>query len=287
MELVWSAFPGSGSELLAMLVMANWSDDQGGNLFPSIAKVAERIRCSESQARRVLHRLIDGGWLGVIGNSNGGAPGATRRYVLNVEKLVATAGTGATPREDATPRTGARDGSHGREKTAGTGATQYVKKQPSVDVKKKVRQRHELGVDDLIAEGVERQHAEDWLQVRRTKRAPLTATAWDDVKAEAGRAGITAAEAVRVAAARSWQGFKASWLKGVGGTQAHSPRISAVDQVMANIENHGERAAQGSTRRLSVTEQIEQHIRAGQQHDVEPLPAIEGECWHPVHGGAL
>lgn len=230
MELVWSAFPGSGSELLAMLVMANWSDDQGGNLFPSIAKVSERIRCSESQARRVLHRLIDGGWLGVIGNWNGGAPGTTRRYVLNVEKLVAMAGAGATPREDATPRTGARDGLHGCEKTAGTDATQYVKKQPSVDVKKKVRQRHELGVDDLIAEGVERQHAEDWLQVRRTMRAPLTATAWDDVKIEAGRAGITAAEAVRIAAANSWRGFKASWLKEAKSTPARPPRESLSEQ---------------------------------------------------------
>ena len=230
MELVWSAFPGSGSELLAMLVMANWSDDQGGNLFPSIAKVAERIRCSESQARRVLHRLIDGGWLGVIGNSNGGPPGATRRYVLNVEKLVATAGVGATPREDATPRTGARDGLHRCEKTTGTDATQYVKKQPSVDVKKKVRQRHELGIDELIAEGVDRQHAEDWLQVRRTKRAPLTATAWADVKAEAERAGITPAEAVRIAAASSWRGFKASWLDAAADTKARVMRESLSEQ---------------------------------------------------------
>lgn len=34
-------------------------------------------------------------------------------------------------------------------------------------------------------------------------------------------------------------------------------------------------ASQGGARRLSVTEQIEQHIRAGQQHDAEPLPALE------------
>lgn len=65
----------------------------------------------------------------------------------------------------------------------------------------------------LIAEGVDRKVATDWLRVRKTKRAPLTQTAWDGVKREAGVAGLTVAEAVRIATENSWQGFKASWLK--------------------------------------------------------------------------
>jgi hypothetical protein len=69
-----------------------------------------------------------------------------------------------------------------------------------------------LSVSDLVAEGVEQQHAEDWLTVRKAKRAPLTRAAWEDVKAEAVKATIAPAEAVRIAASSSWQGFKASWL---------------------------------------------------------------------------
>lgn len=68
-----------------------------------------------------------------------------------------------------------------------------------------------LGVRELVAEGVERQHALDWLKVRKEKKAPLTPTAWDDVKDEAKKAGITPAEAVKVSATNSWQGFKAKW----------------------------------------------------------------------------
>ncbi len=68
-----------------------------------------------------------------------------------------------------------------------------------------------LGVRELVAEGVERQHALDWLRVRKEKKAPLTPTAWDDVKDEAKKAGITPAEAVKVSATNSWQGFKAKW----------------------------------------------------------------------------
>ena len=220
MELVWKAFPGHGSELLIMLVMANWSNDEGGNLFPSVASVAKRIRTSESQARRVLHKLIAEGWISVVGNASGGAPGATRRYVLNLAKLVARANTHATTGMDATPRTQVRDGAHGCEGTASTGASQHVNKQTSVSVNNKVCLRsaqHEMGVDELILEGVERQHAEDWLKVRRAKRAPLTISAWADVKAEAAKAGISSGEAVRIAAARSWQGFRALWLDCVVG----------------------------------------------------------------------
>ncbi len=85
-----------------------------------------------------------------------------------------------------------------------------------------------IGVDDLVAEGVDRKHAEDWLIVRKAKRATLTQTAWDEVKAEAGKAGITPGEAVRVSAANSWQGFKASWLAKLGQEgQGHPPHSQA------------------------------------------------------------
>lgn len=104
---VWDNFPGSGSELLAMLALADWCDDAGGNLFPSIAAVAGKMRCSESQARRVLHGLIADGWLAVVGNAAGGAPGSTRQYRINLGRL--TNAAAATARIDASRMTGESD----------------------------------------------------------------------------------------------------------------------------------------------------------------------------------
>jgi hypothetical protein len=70
-----------------------------------------------------------------------------------------------------------------------------------------------LSVSDLQAEGVDPQHATDWFKARKDKGAKtLTPTAWAAVKAEAARAGVTVAEAVKVAAENGWQGFKASWM---------------------------------------------------------------------------
>lgn len=70
-----------------------------------------------------------------------------------------------------------------------------------------------LSVSDLAAEGVDPQHAADWFKSRKDKGAKtLTPTAWNAVKVEAAKAGMTPAEAVKTAAEQQWQGFKASWL---------------------------------------------------------------------------
>lgn len=102
MSLVWDNFPRGGSDMLAMLAMADWCNDQGGSLHPSIASVAKKIRLTEKQARVIVHRLIDEGWLAVIGNENGGNPGQSRQYKLNVSKI-ATPPAEVSPPADVTP----------------------------------------------------------------------------------------------------------------------------------------------------------------------------------------
>lgn len=63
----------------------------------------------------------------------------------------------------------------------------------------------------LLSLGVDEQAANDWLLVRKTKRAPFTETALNDLKTEAEKAGLTIAQAVAICAKKSWQGFNASW----------------------------------------------------------------------------
>jgi len=86
-----------------------------------------------------------------------------------------------------------------------------------------------LSVSDLVAEGVDKQHAADWLKVRKDKRAPLTRTAWDEVKAEAEKAGISPADAVKTSAVNSWQGFKARWLSDPRASPARPSKHAGFD----------------------------------------------------------
>lgn len=112
MSLVWDNFKTGGSEKLAMLALADWCNDEGGSLHPSISGIARKINVSESQARRIVHSFIEHGYLTVIANHNGGNPGQSRHYMLNVSKL-STPSMDATPSVHATPSMDAQDPLHG------------------------------------------------------------------------------------------------------------------------------------------------------------------------------
>lgn len=90
--LVWANFNGSGAELLTMLALADWADDEGGKLYPSVGAVSKKIRLSESQTRRVLHTLIDKNYLAVVKNHLGGRNKDTRHYHINMIRLAVPRG---------------------------------------------------------------------------------------------------------------------------------------------------------------------------------------------------
>lgn len=68
-----------------------------------------------------------------------------------------------------------------------------------------------VSAQTLMAEGVDRQKALDWLVLRKAKRLPLTVSAWDDTKAQGAKVGLTPAQTVEYAVSSNWAGFKASW----------------------------------------------------------------------------
>ena len=53
---------------------------------------------------------------------------------------------------------------------------------------------------------------QDFLQIRKAKRSPMTDTALQQIRAEAEKANITLQTALEHSCARGWQGFKAEWL---------------------------------------------------------------------------
>lgn len=87
--------------------------------------------------------------------------------------------------------------------------------EPSIEPKENPKKRGKravvetVPVEQLVLEGVDPSHARDWIAVRK---APLTPTAWDDLKREAFKAGIEPSEAVRICASKGWRGFNAGWM---------------------------------------------------------------------------
>lgn len=124
---VWDGYPNGGTELLALLALADWSDDEG-LCFPSIYSIAKKTRLSRSQAQRTVHALIKQSYLKVIGNEFGGAPGSSRRYQIIVSNL--TGSTDATGSAHETGSTHAQEGSHLATQTGSTHATLTVIEPP-------------------------------------------------------------------------------------------------------------------------------------------------------------
>ncbi|HVW50827.1 MAG TPA: helix-turn-helix domain-containing protein [Trinickia sp.] len=79
----------------------------------------------------------------------------------------------------------------------------------------------------LLSLGVEEQIANDWLAVRKRKRAETTLTAISGAQREAEKANLPLNDALRICSERGWQGFNAAWIQqessGGHGTVAPAP----------------------------------------------------------------
>lgn len=79
---------------------------------------------------------------------------------------------------------------------------------------------------DLVNDyGISKQHAAEWMAVRKAKRLTLTKTAMDNMITEAGKAGLTLNDAIQMCIKKSWGGFEAKFLKDShGGQRQETPQ---------------------------------------------------------------
>ena len=76
---------------------------------------------------------------------------------------------------------------------------------------KKTKEKKEI-VEIQRPDNVDEQIWQDFLKVRKSKRAPLTQTALKGIEKEAVKAGVGLEEALNVCCQRNWVGFRAEWL---------------------------------------------------------------------------
>ena len=63
MSQVWESRKCEGNQLLLLLALADFASDDGGDVFPSVAKMAEKTRASRRTVQRNLRKLEDEGVL--------------------------------------------------------------------------------------------------------------------------------------------------------------------------------------------------------------------------------
>lgn len=221
MTHVWERYPNGGGEMLLALALADHAHDNGKHIFPSVDHLARKTRQSVRTVQYQLSRMKESGWL-IPTNAGDGGRGLHTEYRISDEWL-----KGA----DIAPfKKGASDDMKGCnseqervQTTTENGATAIAPtnnhKEPSVEPSKNRQASPEgdgpsvLTAKHLAAEGVDKKVGRDWLTLRKAKRLPLTPTAWETIKAEAEKLGMSAAEAVKYAVDSNWAGFKASWVE--------------------------------------------------------------------------
>lgn len=79
-------------------------------------------------------------------------------------------------------------------------------------------------------EGVSVELWQDFLAIRKEKRAPLTASALEGIRSEAEKAGWSLAEALQECCTRGWQSFKAKWVTNPD-RQSAAPTFAQQDEM--------------------------------------------------------
>ena len=90
----------------------------------------------------------------------------------------------------------------------------------------------------LLDLGIDEDIVNDWLLVRKQKKATNTETAFKRIKNEIALSGISANECITLAVERCWMGFKAEWVKNA--TSSYKSQNNSLFSQQPNIELHPE-----------------------------------------------
>jgi len=150
MSLVWETdLP--PSEKLVLLVIADHADDEGGNAFPSVRRVARRASMSERSVQRILRRLCDCGLVEIEENKGGTWDYRSDRRP-NRYRIVGV--TGLSPRggDGVTPEVARGDNLGARGDTEGTDGVTVVSPNTSIELSIEQSNNKAYALCDLLAD---------------------------------------------------------------------------------------------------------------------------------------
>lgn len=107
---------------------------------------------------------------------------------------------------------------------------------------------------------------DDFVRLRKAKRASVTQTAVDGIRREANKAGYTMEQAIRTCCERGWQGFKAEWVTGNNrnnnGSQHAQPKLTPAERTAVSIAiNNGGEIPDGYENNGNVVAEVERNLR--------------------------
>lgn len=214
MSAVFKRYPNGGGEMLLALALADHANDEGASIHPGITLLAEKTRQSERTVQYQLRNMEAAGWLIRVGHGNGGRSKSTE-YRISPEWLmgaeIAPIKKGAI--HDIKGAIYNTKGCNPRQERVQPVAPASNHHKTIIEPSKNHTRARELAQKTSIdrPDDVDEQTWNDWMSLRKTRRAPATATALAGIRREASKAGLTLSDALAYCCERGWQGFNASW----------------------------------------------------------------------------
>jgi hypothetical protein len=209
-----------------LLTLSCYVNEVGQSAYPSTKTLADDTGLSERAVITHLHVAEESGWLKIKQHGFSGQGWARHEYYPSTpsglfdtegaeyrsapsEKALNVATEGTEPHAEGTER---------HDKKALNDVQSNNPYKPSIEQSiehkppSKSAKRFSA-LDELITLEVEEQSAEDWLTIRKAKKAPLTLTALEKMQKQAKLAGITLNDAVGICIERGWAAFNAEWVQ--------------------------------------------------------------------------
>lgn len=246
------------TEKIIMLALADYANESG-ECFPSIQALERKCSVSDRTIQRTIVKLIEKNLLKIIKRN-----ARSSIYFLSMDNIVLhkiddeiIPSDNQVYIHDLTPTQCHPDTVSPQPRHSVTPTPTICRLNPDTvspiitnessiessiesSVFKKTKEKKEI-VEIQRPGNVDEQIWQDFLKVRKSKRAPLTQTALKGIEKEAIKAGIGLEEALNVCCQRNWVGLRAEWLEESKTTQKGYVHVNKQEALEASNRSVVER----------------------------------------------
>ena len=202
-----------GNELIVFAVINGFSQNGNGSFHGNLAALQEMCGIASRQTiTDILKSLVDKGLINKTEVNLNGVKNISYSVCPKIGQGVQKMDMDVQKLDKGCPKNG-----HIYNKDINISPTEINNKGKRFDFKQ-----------SLIEIGVAPEVAEDWMQVRKVAKATNTETAFNRIKHEIEKSGLSANECITIAVSRSWRGFQADWVANVQ-RQRPQAKVSVLD----------------------------------------------------------